>query len=141
MKEIRVRVISTGFEGTVKVFGGNDRALVELTNGLRYWYSHSDLSVIVDSEEIGQYIAKNMNTVFAIKDPKGILGMRQVRIVVGEGTDKVEVGVAEIQPVPDDDTKVVLTITDERIAKMLGGNKIEGTIPRHVELPEEDTNG
>lgn len=65
--------------------------------------------------------------------------MRQVRLVVGEGTDKYQVGVADVQPVPNGDTRVVLTITNARIAEMLGGNQIQGVIPRYVEpLPEPE---
>lgn len=143
MKEIRVRVNSSGFEGIVKGFGGNDMVLVEFPTGVLDWFPQHQLSVIVDAEEIEQYIADNMNTVFAIKDPKGMPFMRQVRLVVGEGDDKVEVGVATVQPVLNDDTKVILKITHPRVAQMLGGDTVIGTIPRYVEPPaeEEQTNG
>lgn len=64
---------------------------------------------------------------------------RQVRLVVGEGDDKVQLGVAEIERAANGDTMVVLTITNPTVVAALGGNQIRGTIPNAVqpEPPEE----
>lgn len=135
MNQIRVKVKGLDAEGVVIGAGGNDMILVEFSTGVRDWFRQPDLVVIIDTKEIDGYLAANMDDLFAIKEPKGILHnmARQVRLMVGEAADRIEIGVADIQPVPDDDTLVILTITHPKIAQMLGGERIVGTIPRHVE--------
>jgi len=68
---------------------------------------------------------------------------RQVSLVVGEGENKVEVGVAEVQPVPNGDSLVEITITNQNVIALLGGDKIQGTIPARIvteqpHMPEEE---
>jgi hypothetical protein len=72
------------------------------------------------------------------EEPKGFLDMaKQVRLVVGEGDDKIEVGRADIERIPNGDAMVMLTISNPALIKALGGEKIKGIIPSFTE-PEED---
>lgn len=61
--------------------------------------------------------------------------MKQVRLVVGEGANKVEVGTAKIEQVPNGDPVIEMTVTYASIIKMLGGNQVKGTITK---ITEED---
>lgn len=62
--------------------------------------------------------------------------MKNVRLVVGEGDNKVEVGTAEIQPIPNGDATILLTVTNPQIVSILGGNQLKGIIPQYVEEEE-----
>lgn len=64
---------------------------------------------------------------------------RQVRLVVGEGDQRVEVGHADIEKKPNGETMVLLTVTNPSVAALLGGNQIKGIIPAYVDpAPEEE---
>jgi hypothetical protein len=56
--------------------------------------------------------------------------MKQVRLFAGEGDNKVEIGVAETDPIENGDIMVNLTITDPKVAELLGGTSLKGVIPR-----------
>lgn len=61
--------------------------------------------------------------------------MKHVRVVVPnntDGTDKTEIGVADVETLPNGDMMVNLTITDPRVAELLGGTSMKGVIPRPV---------
>lgn len=104
------------------------RVFVELDNGPSYWLPEADLQQVVYLKDPD------------IEDPKGILEVKNVRLVIGEGANKVEVGTAEITMVPNGDAMILLTVTNPQIEAMLGGNKIQGIIPKVVdpETPVEE---
>lgn len=55
---------------------------------------------------------------------------KQVRLMIGEGEDKFEIGVAELETMPDGTTKVEITLTAEKYAQALGaGVKLTGILP------------
>lgn len=64
---------------------------------------------------------------------------KQVRLVVGEGENKREIGIADVEKIPNGDMMVQMTITDPNVVRALGGHQIKGVIPNPVE--EEDSNG
>lgn len=57
---------------------------------------------------------------------------KHVRLVVNnntDGTDKTEIGTAEVDEIPNGDLMVNLTITNPEVAKLLGGTEMRGIIP------------
>lgn len=46
-----------------------------------------------------------------------------------DGTDKTEIGTAEVDEIPNGDLMVNLTITNPEVAKLLGGTEMRGIIP------------
>lgn len=57
--------------------------------------------------------------------------MKQVRLFSQcSAGDKVEIGIAEVDPIPNGDLMVNLTITDPRVAEQLGGASMKGIVPR-----------
>jgi hypothetical protein len=92
-----------------------------------------------DVDHIMQFIDDRRLEEMSIKEPKGLLNMaKQVKLVVGEGNDKVEIGVAEIQPVPNGDSLVEITITNQNVIALLGGDKIQGIIPARIATEQAD---
>jgi phage-related protein len=91
-----------------------------------------------DAKAISDFIKKNMTEeAFTIKEPKGILDVaKQVRLVVGEGDGKIEVGTAEIEKLPDGDSMLYLSITNTALIEALGGSEMTATMPK---LPEDKT--
>lgn len=74
---------------------------------------------------------------------KGMLNVaKQVRLVAGEGDQKIEVGTAEVQTLSSGDSMVHLTISNPALIKVLGGSEVKGIIPNFVEQPAntEDSN-
>jgi hypothetical protein len=61
---------------------------------------------------------------------------KQVRLVVGEGDGKIEVGTAEIEKLPDGDSMLYLSITNTALIEALGGSEMTATMPK---LPEDKT--
>lgn len=58
--------------------------------------------------------------------------IKYVRLVVNnntDGTDKVEIGTAEVDELPNGDMMVDLTITNPEVANLLGGTEMRGIIP------------
>lgn len=53
---------------------------------------------------------------------------KEVRLVVGEGDDKIEVGTATVEKIPTGDAMVMLRITNEALIKILGGSAIKGVM-------------
>lgn len=53
-----------------------------------------------------------------------------------DGTDKTDIGVAEIQELGNGDKIVDLEITNPEFAELLGGTKMKGIIPRITERLE-----
>lgn len=66
---------------------------------------------------------------------------KQVKLVVGEGADKVDVGTAHIEKLPNGDAMVKLEISNQALVKLLGGSQVQGIIPSFVEAEEADPNG
>jgi hypothetical protein len=92
-----------------------------------------------DVDHIMQFIDDRMREEMSIKNPKGFLNMaKQVKLVVGEGDSKIEVGTAEIEKLPDGDSMVYLSITNEALIEALGGSEMTATMPK---LPEDKTDG
>lgn len=57
--------------------------------------------------------------------------MKQVRIIVPnntDGTDRTEIGIADIDTLPNGDMMFEMTITDPKIAELLGGTQMKGVI-------------
>lgn len=76
-------------------------------------------------------------------EPKGNDMARQVKLTVGEGDKKVEIGEAHVEQMQSGDMAVLLKITDPAVIKALGSDTLRGVIPKTVEIPpalEEDTN-
>jgi hypothetical protein len=66
---------------------------------------------------------------------------KQVKLVVGEGDSKIEVGTAEVEKLPGGDTMVYLAITNADLIKALGGDKMRGLMSIPADDKEEDTRG
>jgi hypothetical protein len=92
--------------------------------------------VLKDAKTIRDYIDRRMTEeTMTFKEPKGLLDVaRQVKLFVGEGDDRVEIGVADIEKMSSGDSAVLLTITDENVARLLGGSQIKGLIPRLTDV-------
>lgn len=94
---------------------------------------------VINEVLLQNYIDLQMIGTFKIDQPQGILEMaKQVRLVVGEGADKIEVGVATVEKKPNGDAVVSLTITNSALIKALGGTEVKGIITKFGEI-EEDT--
>jgi hypothetical protein len=66
------------------------------------------------------------------------MSKKTVRLVVSNntnGSDKVEIGEAEIEQIPNGDMIVNMTITDPEVAELLGGKQIKGIIPKGKSSP------
>lgn len=94
-----------------------------------------------DEKSIRDFYEEGMSETFRIKDPKGMLDVaKQVRLVVGEGDDKIEVGKADLETTPNGDVLATISITNSALIKALGGAEVKGIIPRFVDPePQEDT--
>jgi hypothetical protein len=58
---------------------------------------------------------------------------KKVRLVIDnntDGTDKIEVGTATVDEIPNGDLVVNLTITNAAIIEAIGGKEIKGIVPR-----------
>jgi hypothetical protein len=156
--KIRVKSLSFDSFGFATMMDDCRRVFVELDNGPSYWLPEEDLQQVVYlcdcspnycccndtdrefSPDVTEYIALRMHEELNMKDPKGILAMsKQVRLVVGEGDDKIEVGVAEVEKLPNGDSMISLSITNGALIKALGAIEINGIIPKLVD-PEPDDN-
>jgi len=75
--------------------------------------------------------------VYRLDGVEGVPDMaRQVRLVVGEGEEKTEVGIAEVEKLANGDAMVTVNISNSALIKALGGGQIKGVIPNFTE-PEE----
>lgn len=55
---------------------------------------------------------------------------KRVRLMLGDGPDRVELGEAEVEELPDGSFEVHVTITEPEMAKELGlGAKFAGNVP------------
>jgi hypothetical protein len=155
IKKIRVRSRSFGIEGLAGMVGGDGRVLVDFGDGISHWIPQSDLEMVpeqggeklsyqyknADDMLVRNFIAAKLTASFKIDQPKGFLDVsKQVRLVVGEGDDKIEVGKAQVDPMPNGDARVTLSITNAALIKALGGSVMQGIIP-NVSDAEEDSNG
>lgn len=61
---------------------------------------------------------------------------KQVRLVVGEGDSKIEIGEAHVEKMQNGDMAVELSITDPNIIKALGSDTLRGVIPQSVDIPD-----
>lgn len=61
---------------------------------------------------------------------------KQVRLMIGEGENKFEIGIADLTTMPDGSTQVEITLTAEKYAQALGtGVKLTGVLPpRELEI-------
>lgn len=93
-----------------------------------------------DEKKIKDFVDQRMQEELSIKNPAGIIPpKKQVRLMIGEGEDKFEIGVAELETMPDGTVKVDITLTAEKYAEALGiGVKLTGILPAFpVEIDHE----
>lgn len=114
----------------------------EWMNELRRWWNYEEIgnmaSIKLTKEEFLDYMARTRATEVTHQIPealrtqptKMIPPKKQVRLMIGEGDNKFEIGVAELESMPDGTTKVEITLTEEKYAQALGtGVKLTGVIP------------
>lgn len=114
----------------------------EWMNELRRWWNYEEIgnmgSIKLTKEEFLDYMARTRATEVTHQIPKALRAKptgtippkKQVRLMIGEGEDKFEIGVAELETMPDGTTKVEITLTAEKYAQALGtGVKLTGVIP------------
>lgn len=61
MKSIQVYSKSFGMSGFVEMVGGDDRILVKFADNVSHWIPQSDLFVMLDPEDLNEYITKYMD--------------------------------------------------------------------------------
>lgn len=126
---------SYGLKGKAVEARDDGAFLVSFDTNTEIWLPREDLLTQVEYDKsIRDFYEEEMNEAFRIKDPKGILDMaRQVKLVVGEGDDKIEVGKADLETMSNGDVMATLSITNSALIKALGGAEVKGIIPKFSE--------
>lgn len=96
----------------------------------------------MDQTPVGHLTVQDPNYTLRIeKEVKGYidtrmreeLGMpekKQVRLMIGEGDGRFEIGMAELETMPDGTVNIEITLTNEKYAQALGiGVKLTGILP------------
>lgn len=147
-----VRSRSSGLIGRAVEVDDAGRVLVDFDAGMLRWIPLEDLvyqgkvwfvpEAIEDEilsepkQALKEGMDRHMREIMSIKEPIGMPFVnKKVKLIIGEGDEKIEIGEARIDSIPNGDMMVELIITNQKIAELLGGNQINGIIPRSVEIP------
>lgn len=119
------------------------RILVDFGD-VKHWIPREDLEEYMSPEEkllIQNFVDLKLSTVYKLDQAEGILDVaKQVKLVVGEGNDKIEIGTAEVEKLPGGDTMVYLSITNAALIKALGGGQIKGLMGIPTTDKEDESN-